>query len=98
VGAVLDRFNLAYMLEAHCYLTFEKHRIDVTRDLAAPGVPIARLLYEERITPDQIGAYKRRVHQQALGEWIITSPDECRGFGADELWGIREACIAALGQ
>jgi hypothetical protein len=98
VGAVLDRFDLPFMLEAHCYLIFEKHRIDITRDVGTPASPIERLLHEEPISTGQIGAYKRDLHQRVLREWIAARPEQSRGYTLDQVWEIREACIAAMGE
>jgi hypothetical protein len=98
VGAVLERFDLAFVIEAHCYLVFDGARIDVTRVLDSASQPIERFLHEERITPDQIGSHKQQLHRRMLGEWIDSNPDVARGHDVDRLWNIREACIAALGQ
>jgi hypothetical protein len=97
-GPVLDAHGLKLMLEAHCYLTFHNERIDVTRSVDTPAQPIERLLHEEQIRPDQIGTYKVQLHQQLLREWINSGDESVRGFSLDQLWQIREACIAALGQ
>ena len=98
VGAVLEQYDLPFVLEAHCYVTFGSHRIDVTRAVDTPGEPISRFLHEERITPDQIGAYKAALHQQMLRTWVDSNPELTSGHGFEEIWSIREACIAALGE
>ncbi|MGC1343078.1 MAG: hypothetical protein WA854_12175, partial [Candidatus Binataceae bacterium] len=98
VGRVLAANGLEYVPEAHCYLRYREDRIDVTREIAdGPAEPIAHFLYEEEISPEQIGDYKIALHQRSMRDWIA-SPDAPHGFGFDELWKIREACIAALGQ
>ncbi len=98
VGRVLGANGLEYIPEAHCYLRYLEDRIDVTREIAGgPAEPIAHFLYEEEISPEQIGDYKIALHQRWMREWIA-SPNGPRGFGFDELWKIREKCIAALGQ
>jgi hypothetical protein len=63
--------------------------------VAAGAEPIDRFLHEEPITIDQIGAYKIDVHRRFLAEWITRS-GVAQGRGLDDLWRIREACIAAL--
>jgi hypothetical protein len=98
VGRVLAASGLEYVPEAHCYLRYLGDRIDVTREIASgPAEPIAHFLYEEDIAPEQIGDYKIALHQRWMREWIA-SPDGPSGLSFDELWKIREACIAALGQ
>ncbi len=44
---------------------------------------------------EQIGAYKIALHRRFLGEWIART-EAVRGRSLDEVWQIREACIAAL--
>ncbi len=98
VGRVLAASGLEYVPEAHCYLRYLDDRIDVTREIAGgPAEPIEHFLYEEKITPEQIGDYKIALHQRSMRDWIA-SPDAPPGLGFDELWKIREACIIALGQ
>ncbi len=97
VGAILESYNLDYLPEAHCYLTYRGKRIDVTRAGAEPAEPIAHFLIEKPIVPAQIGAYKVALHQRYLRQWLTqTTHVACYSF--DEVWQIREACIAALGQ
>jgi hypothetical protein len=97
VGRVLDRYQLAFIPEAHCYLTYEGARIDVTRSGLEPVEPIVKFLHEETITPEQIGAYKVQVHQRFLWQWSAqTALTHHRSF--EEIWSIREECIAALAQ
>jgi len=97
VGVVLNRYGLPYIPEAHCYLAYEGMRIDITRSGVEPTDPIERFLYEEVITPEQIGEYKVRLHQRFLQRWI-TDQSLARGLSFTEVWKIREECIAALAQ
>ena len=98
VGAVLARYALAFIPEAHCYLNFEGTRIDVTRSGADPTEPIARFLHEETIVPEQIGEYKVTVHRQFMRTWVNDHPGIVRGRSFEDVWRIREECIAALAQ
>ena len=95
VGRVLSAYGLEYIPEAHCYLRHENGRIDVT-GVPAGAAPIDHFLHEEPIAVDQIGAYKQDLHRRFLGDWI-TRTDSVRGQSLEEIWRIREACIAALG-
>jgi hypothetical protein len=92
VGAVLARHALACLPEAHCYVSWRGTRLDITRAVAA-AEPITRLLFEERITPDRIGAYKIARHREMLAAWLT---EHCPGLALDDAWSIREACIAAI--
>src|SRR5713101_3545541 len=92
VGTVLARYALASIPEAHCYLTFEGMRIDVTRSGADPTESIARFLHEE------IGEYKVTRHRQFMRTWVADHPGIVRGRNFEDVWRIREECIAALAQ
>jgi hypothetical protein len=97
VGTVLDKHGLSSIPEAHCYLTYQGVRIDVTRSGAEPTEPISEFLYEEAIVPEQIGDYKVRLHQRFLRGWMAAAVAvSSRNFA--EMWKIREECIAALAQ
>ena len=98
IGKVLEESGLKCLPEAHCYLTYGKTRIDVTRFSNEKAVkPIKDFLYEERIRPDQIGSYKLALHRKFFSEWM-REKNLSRRFGFDELWSVREKCIAALAQ
>ena len=63
---------------------------------AASGADDAdAFVHEEPITPDRIGSYKIALHRRFLAEWIPRSG--AAGRTLDDVWRIREACIAALG-
>jgi hypothetical protein len=96
VGPILKRYGLATLHEAHCYLRLRGNRIDVTREVGAvPPEPITRFLHEEDITPEQIGGYKTTLHRHFLQRWIAET-EVAAGRNLDEIWRIREECIAAL--
>jgi hypothetical protein len=95
VGRVLARHRLAEIPEAHCYLMHHGVRVDVTRDITAPTEPIDTLLHEERIAPPQVGLYKANVHQEFLRNWLQTT-EVGKSWTFDELWRVREECIAAF--
>ena len=97
VGPVLTKHGLPSLPEAHCYLTYQGTRVDVTRSSVAPSEPIERFLYEEPIVPDQIGHYKTEVHQRFIQNWVVNS-QVAGGRNWQDLWQIREECIAALSE
>lgn len=94
VGAVLGRYGLGEIPEAHCYLAYDGARIDVTRAVDTATEPIA-FLHEEQISPAQIGAYKVRLHQSFLRNWLREEPI-IGTWTFEKLWEVREECIAAL--
>ena len=95
VGRVLARHGLADIPEAHCYLMHDGVRIDITRDITHRTEAIAALLYEEQIAPPQVGVYKVQMHQEFLRNWLQTM-EFGKSWTFDELWRVREECIAAL--
>lgn len=98
VGTVLTRYGLAWLPEAHCYLTYDCKRIDITRSGVEPTEPIPQFLYEEAIKPEQIGDYKVMLHRHFLRQWVHDHAELVKGWSYEEVWGIREECIAALAQ
>lgn len=98
VGAVLTRYGFASIPEAHCYLTYQKLRIDITRSGADPAESITQFLHEEVIVPEQIGDYKIKLHREFMQRWINSHMELLGGRSFEEVWQIREECIAALAQ
>lgn len=96
VGAVLAKYGLAILPEAHCYLRMGGKRIDGTRP-AHRGLaePIADFLHEEEIDPTQITNCKTEIHKQYLSRWI-TDNGGLDGRSTEDIWKIREECIAGL--
>jgi hypothetical protein len=93
IGGVLERYALASLPEAHCYLRFRGKRIDVTGENGSPRE--LRFFLEEDIVPEQIGEYKVAFHREFLQRWIAEGNVPGR-WDMEELWQIREECIAAL--
>src|SRR5690606_22796096 len=57
IGLVLAEYGLACLPEAHCYLVYAGHNVDLStpRGTLLPGLPFLR---RERITPEQSSTYK----------------------------------------
>jgi hypothetical protein len=97
VGKVLDKYRLAYVPEAHCYLRYRSERVDVTREIQdRPATAMGRFLHEEEIAPEQIGSYKVELHQRFIRAWLAANLATVGGRTFEEIWRIREECIAAL--
>jgi hypothetical protein len=95
VGAVLHKHGLRSLPEAHCYVRSGGIRIDVTRAIESSREAISHFLYEEDIEPEQITSYKKAVHRQFLSTWMVEQ-DGLSGWSLEDLWSIREECIASL--
>ncbi len=97
VGCVLDHYGLACLPEAHCYLRYRGERVDVTRELSEPlAAPIGGFLHQEEIAPEQIGEYKLELHRRFIRDWIAADFNTAAGRSFEQIWLIRERCIAAL--
>jgi len=95
VGRVLDRYGLDAVPEAHCYVVWEGERIDITRRVKAPEA-ITIFLHEELVSPTGLAAYKMPLHRQCLSAWRGRDATGGATYSLEELWRIREDCIAAL--
>lgn len=92
VGAVLARFGLETVPEAHCWLRVGRdHRVDLTGLAAGEESPFDALADERVVAPADLARWKRAYHHRAITEWA-----ERWGFSAERVWTAREACIAAL--
>ena len=92
-GPVLKQYKLGYIPEAHCYLSVAGERIDVTSRHSDIRNVLPDILEEQEIIPSQVGDCKVLYHQSFLKEWI---QKEKIPYQFDEIWSIREKCIAAL--
>ncbi len=92
---VLNKFNLKYIPEAHNYLRNNNYIWDFTGISVDETEFELDLLEEVEISPEQITDYKIQYHKDYLLRWIETNKIP---YTLDELWEIREECIAALAQ
>jgi len=69
-------------------------RIDIT---APPKSTEASRTFviEEVIIPPQVDEYKPAFHREYLCRWLV-GPEAASGFTLEDVWKIREACIAEL--
>jgi hypothetical protein len=94
VKTILKKYNLEYIPEAHNYLRAYNYILDYT----GIGVNETKfeldILIETEINPDQITDFKVRYHRDYLDLWI---KENQISYSLDEIWRIREECIAAIG-
>ncbi len=91
VGAVLNAASLTSIPEAHCYLSIDGERFDLTGLLAGSSSPFAALLAEHAVSPTTLFQVKVELHKEAIATWAKKS-----GISKEAAWATREACIAAL--
>jgi hypothetical protein len=94
IGAVLTDHGLQVIPEAHRYLRFQDVRYDFTSYAESKSPhPHLSFIHEEKIAPAQIGNYKTEIHRGWLESWARRTNQKLK---PEELWAIRERCIAAL--
>lgn len=94
VSSTLQKYNLEYIPEAHCYLKFEDKIIDLTKLNSKPTDFLDELIEEIEILPEQITDYKVNYHKNYLASWL--DKNKQINLSLNELWEIREECIQKL--
>ncbi|MFT3912215.1 MAG: hypothetical protein QM737_22500 [Ferruginibacter sp.] len=94
VASVLDKNALSYIPEAHTYLKINNEIVDCTTMHSSGSTFINDLITEVEIEPAQITDFKVNFQKTYLQEWLLHEPG--LAMSLEELWIIREDCIAAL--
>lgn len=94
VSSTLQKYNLEYIPEAHCYLKFEDKIIDLTKLNSKPTDFLDELIEEIEILPEQITDFKVNYHKNYLASWL--DKNKQINLSLNELWEIREECIQKL--
>ena len=102
VAEVLVRYQLDCIPEAHTYLKLENTELanaeifDFTTLSANQNHRfLSDLLLEKTVLPEELMPLKIPFHKEFLAAWSFENGINMR-YSLDELWGIREACIAML--
>ncbi|MFL0352746.1 hypothetical protein [Xanthomarina sp. GH4-25] len=95
VGIILDKWDLSYIPEAHCYLKINETIVDITKESTNKESFSHSIIYEEEIKPYQINHYKVKKHQSFLKKWLLETSIP---YSFKDIWKIREACIENLSQ
>jgi hypothetical protein len=90
VGQVLESEGLAFILEAHCYIQLPDGDLDLTG--LSTGCGDRSLHNCQAIEPERISE-KTQLHKFALDQWRAQHAPK---MSLDQLWAVRERCIAAL--
>ena len=94
ISKILLKENLEYIPEAHNYLKIENSIVDCTFPNSFRLNFINDLITETEIESNQIGDYKVSFHKQYLKTWLLQKSSLT--ISLQNLWIIREKCIAAL--
>jgi hypothetical protein len=93
IKSVLEKYGLDFIPEAHTYIRLNGESHDYTFPDSPENLYLKDVVYEEKITADQIEFYKTQTHKRYIKRWI--KKDES-SYSLKEIWAIREACISAL--
>lgn len=93
IGDVLTKQSLDYIPEAHCYLKTNGEFVDYTSSSSDFNRIKNDILLEKEIEPHQVAEFKVDFHKAYLRNWIKTNDII---FSFDDIWKIRELCIANL--
>jgi hypothetical protein len=91
VGALLEAASLSSIPEAHCYLTVDGERIELTGLVAGKSSPFDCLLSEHWVSPQALLKATASLHMDAMAIWA--GP---RSISTGHARAIREDCIAAV--
>lgn len=94
ISETLHKNQLEFIPEAHCYLKFEDHIIDLTKINSKPTDFLEDLIEEIEISPEQITDYKVNYHKNYLLTWL--DKNEQISYSIHDIWKIREQCIQDL--
>jgi hypothetical protein len=96
VAPVLRKYRLPYIPEAHVYLKNNGLIIDATFPKAQTAWTKS-IQVEEEINAGDIGKYKTDFHKKYLDKWRKEAKEKSiNKYTTEQLWEIREECIAAL--
>lgn len=90
---ILERENLEYIPEAHCYLSVNNLKLDLTNTNSNFSNIENEIITEIEIKPEQVNQYKVDYHKKFLTDWL---ENENSKLAFEELWKIREECIKQL--
>lgn len=93
VKPVLEKYQLDGIPEAHCYLKVGEEYLDATSNYSS-FESIAEDVMNERVVESEfLIADKIQHHKKFMKSWrtLVSAP-----YSDEELWKIREECIAAL--
>ncbi len=93
IGDVLTKNSLNFIPEAHCYLDINGERVDFTSSNSDFTKIKNDVLLEKEIEPHQVAEFKVDFHKAFVKTWIKEYEIP---FSFDEIWTLREECIANL--
>ncbi len=93
IGTELTKSSIEFIPEAHCYLKINGKRTDLTTKKSEFKKIEKDIIQEKEIRPEQVAEFKVRYHKRFIENWLKEANSE---FEFDQIWEIREKCIANL--
>lgn len=93
IASILDSYKINKIPEAHCFLKYETHSLDITFPESTDFSFNVDLEQEFTINPHQIGLFKVEKHQAFIRDW-----GEKQDISFDLIWNAREAWIKKLSE
>lgn len=94
LAAILSDYQLPAIPEAHCFLNYKQHSLDLTFPEHSDYSIETQLEQIISITPEQIGSFKLEYHHSFINNWLANKPH----LTFDIMWQAREQCISHLSQ
>lgn len=95
IGSVIVEAGLEYIPEAHCYLSVNGKRLDLTSGRSNISKIEMDILKEQFIEAEDTISNKVTLHQEYLKHWINEKEIP---FTFEEIWKLREQCIFNLSE
>ena len=93
IGNPMSDNNIPFIPEAHCYLSINNKKTDITSENADFSALTKDIIQEIEIKPEQVAQFKVSYHKEYLKSWI---KENNIPFSFNEIWSIREECIFNL--
>lgn len=93
IAPVLKKYQLNEIIEAHTYLEYEHHQLDITFPEKTNFKMTFPLLKERNLTLHDLSEIKMAWHKEAMKEFLLT---QHLPYDLDQIWEIREQCVQAL--
>ena len=95
VQVILEKYQLDGIPEAHCYLKVGDVYLDATSNKSSFKNIAADLMDERVVAPEFLISEKVLFHKKFIQKW---REQVAVDYSNEELWQIREECIAALSE
>lgn len=93
IGEILKKSKLEFIPEAHCFLKIRGEERDLTFENSSIQRLERDMLTRQQIQPSEVIERKIEIHQSFIKKWL---EEEKSSHSFEEVWKIREECIAAL--